>query len=263
MLKDISKKEFFKLISIFGLFQAIIFRLEERNWFNFNKLNISALKPKITQFPLHYRSNTSDIGVFHQIFVAREYSCLDDLTNVDLVIDCGANVGYSSAYFLSRFPQCNVICIEPDSSNFLMLQKNLAPYKERVKLIQSGVWSHITGLKFYEVPYKDGGNWGIQVRESREDEIPEMQAIDIGTLLKQSGRDKISILKVDIEGAEAVVFKENYESWLPYVENIVIELHDDTFFGKASNIVLNTISSCKSFDISTSGELSVFKKLKT
>lgn len=257
------KKEFFKLISIFGLLQAIIFRLEYRNWFNFNKLGIYTLKPKTAQFPLFYRSNTSDISVLHQIFVAREYSCLDDLTNVDLVIDCGANVGYSSAYFLTHFPECKVICVEPEPSNFDLLQKNLAPYKGRFTLINSGVWSHVTGLKFSEIPYKDGGNWGVQVRESREDEVPDMQAVDIGTLLEQSGHNKISILKIDIEGAEAVVFKDNYESWLPYAENIVIELHDDTFFGKASDIVLDTISSCQSFDISTSEELSVFKARKT
>ena len=62
-----------------------------------------------------------------------------------------------------------------------------------------------------------------------------------------------------MEGAEAVVFGKNYESWLPFAENIVIELHDDLSFGPASEIVFNAISSCKLFDISKSGELSVFK----
>ena len=212
-----------------------------------------------SKFPLICRSNTSDIDVFKQIFVGREYSCFDDLSNVDLVIDCGANVGYSSAYFLTRFPKCNVICVEPDQSNFTMLEKNLAPYKDRVKLIRSGIWSHPTDLKILEVPYGDGREWAVQVRECKPDETPELQAIDIGTLLEESGFNKISILKIDVEGAEAVVFGKNYESWLPFAENIVIELHDDSFFGPASEIVFNTISSCKLFDISKSGELSVFK----
>jgi hypothetical protein len=40
---------------------------------------------------------------------------------------------------------------------------------------------------------------------------------------------------------------------------MAIELHDDSCFGRASDIVFNTVNSCKSFDVSSSGELTVFK----
>ncbi|WP_017654007.1 FkbM family methyltransferase [Fortiea contorta] len=217
------------------------------------------LMSKNAKYPLMCRPDTSDKNVFEQIFIETEYSCLDNLSDVDLVIDCGANVGYSSAYFLTRFPKCKVICVEPDLSNFTLLEKNLAPYKERVKLIRSGIWSHTADLKILETPYRDGREWTVQVRECNQGEVPEMRATDVGTLLKESGQNRISILKMDVEGAEAVVFSKNYESWLSCVDNMVIELHDDSFFGKASDIVLNAISSFKSFNISTSGELTVFK----
>jgi FkbM family methyltransferase len=186
---------------------------------------------------------------------------LDDLSDVNLVIDCGANVGYSAAYFLTRFPQCKVICIEPDLSNFTLLEQNLSPYQERFRLIRSGIWSHPADLKILETPYRDGREWTVQVRECQVGEVPEMQATDIGTLLKKSGQSRISVLKMDVEGAEAIVFAKNYDSWLPYVDNIVIELHDDSSFGKASDIVMSAISSSKSFNISKSGELTVFKAI--
>jgi FkbM family methyltransferase len=242
-----------------GLSQTGIYIIQRLRAEFFDKPRNYYLISKDAQFPLMCRSNTSDIDVFTQIFIDREYACLDDVSNVDLVVDCGANVGYSSAYFLTRFPNCKVICVEPDLSSFELLEKNLAPYKERVKMIRSGIWSHSTGLKILETPYRDGREWAVQVRECKLGEVAEMQAIDINTILKESGFDKISILKMDIEGAEAVVFTSNYKSWLPLVDNLVVELHDDTSFGQASDIVMNALSAHESSDISKYGELTVFK----
>src|ERR1700733_12545752 len=51
---------------------------------------------KYSKFRLRCRAGTSDQRVFNQIFVKREYQCLDDVASADLILDCGANVGYSS-----------------------------------------------------------------------------------------------------------------------------------------------------------------------
>ncbi len=179
------------------------------------------------QHALWCRPQTSDLDVFRQIFLEREYSCLDRAQGVELVLDCGANVGYSSAYFLSRFPQCRVIAVEPDAGNFAAAQRNLLPYGQRVQLIRSGIWPRTAGLKISEIPYRDGREWAVQVREAERDETPDMTAVDIGSLLELSGCASISILKIDIEAAERYVFTENYRPWLQVVENLVIELHDD------------------------------------
>lgn len=255
------KERLANLAPSLGWLQAFVYLMQGFRCSRFNVTKNYILMSKNAEFPLTCRPNTSDRDVFQQIFIDREYSGLDDLSNVDLVIDCGANVGYSAAYFLTRFPNCQVICVEPDVSNFILLEKNLAPYKERVKLIRSGIWSHTADLKILETPYRDGREWTVQVRECKLGEAPEIQAIDVGTLLKESGFDKISLLKMDIEGAEAVVFTKNYESWLSFVDNIAIEFHDDSSFGKTSEIVLNTISACKSksFKIFESGENAIFK----
>jgi hypothetical protein len=53
-----------------------------------------------------------------------------------------------------------------------------------------------------------------------------MTTLDIGTILDRSGFDRISILKMDIEGAERLVFESNYERWLSRVDNMVIDLED-------------------------------------
>src|SRR6476620_203183 len=94
--------------------------------------SVFRIHPRSLAHPLFIRHDSSDLDVFKQIFIDREYRCLDDLTEVRLVIDCGANVGYSSAYFLSHHPTSRIIAVEPDPENFAMLRRNLAHYRGRV-----------------------------------------------------------------------------------------------------------------------------------
>jgi FkbM family methyltransferase len=206
------------------------------------------LRSRYAEFPLKCRPNTSDIDVFRQIFLTREYRCLDEVRDAaGLIIDCGANVGYSSAYFLSRFPKSYLIAIEPDPGNFSLLETNLAPYENRYRAICSAVWSHPVGLLLSEVPFRNGMEWARTVREARDGEKATMTSIDIGTLLKTSGYDRISILKVDIEGAESIVFSSNYETWIGKIDNLVIELHNAecrSIFRKAISNVKFCVSEC-------------------
>ncbi|MGJ4892997.1 FkbM family methyltransferase [Bradyrhizobium sp. HKCCYLRH3099] len=128
------------------------------NWFVQKKLSSEVLKltSKCSSHPLFARRGTSDLWVFNQIFVQREYRCLDNLTNPSLIVDLGANVGYSSAYFLSHFPKSYVIAVEPDPANFEILRRNLRPYSGRYKAVQAAVW-----------PRKEGGGFRGQFNAAR------------------------------------------------------------------------------------------------
>lgn len=200
---------------------------------------------------------TSDINVFTQIFMSREYRCLDEVQEPSLIIDCGANVGYSSAYFLSRFPKAHLIAVEPDPKNFAMLLDNIRPFGGRATAICSGIWSREVGLVFSQEPFGDGREWARTVRVARDDEKPDMMAKDIGTLLKESGFERISILKVDIEGSEAEVFGSNYEPWIGRVDHMVIELHG----GKCEEIFGEAIAK-EDLRVERCDELVVCKKIR-
>ncbi len=214
------------------------------------------LKAKEYQHPIWARYQSSDVDVFYQIFIDEEYSALDNLSESKLIIDCGANVGYSSIYFLNKYPQAHVIAVEPDSENFKLCQKNLQPYSERVTLINSAIWSDKTGLVVYN--YGEGSEWGTQVKECQEDETPDLLATDIGSLLEQFDVESIDLLKIDVEGAESVIFSQNYQKWLNRVKNIVIELHgqecENTFFRAMSTY---------EYQLSTSGELTVCQRISS
>lgn len=170
--------------------------------------------------PVWMRYGTSDKNAFWQIFIQEQYACaLACLPDHPLIVDCGANVGYTSLYFLSRYPNAQVIAVEPDPANFELCSKNLAQYEDRVTLVQSAIWARAQTLEL--VSQQLGNEWGIRVTPSA---VGAVQSVTMPQLLTRSGRYNIDLLKIDIEGAEAFVFADDCD-WLENVKALAIELH--------------------------------------
>jgi FkbM family methyltransferase len=174
---------------------------------------------------VQYRENTSDVAVIKDVFARRPYECVANEKDVSLVIDCGANIGCASLYFLHRYPNAHVIAVEPDSGNFAVCVRNLAPYADRVTLVNAGVWSFASPMVIQR-GYRDGGAWAFQVRPTGGDETPDFTATTIDHLLAASNRPTIDVLKIDVERAEVELFRENYRPWLDRTRTLAIELHD-------------------------------------
>ena len=210
------------------------------------------LRAKSSRHPLEYRAGESDLDVFNQIFIDREYDSIREIARGGLIVDCGANVGYSSAWFLSRFPDAHVIAVEPDSGNFSMLRRNLAPFGSSVTAVHGAVWSKECGLAFDEVPYRDGLSWSVRVREFVSGESASVHSFDIPSLMQMRNAHRIALLKVDIERAEIEVFGPSSRSWIPLCDTIVIELHD----AECERVFFSAIAG-EGFSISRAGELTI------
>lgn len=187
--------------------------------------------------------------MFNQVFVAREYELAAKMSSGGLIVDCGANVGYSAAWFLTRFPDSFVVALEPDPGNFNLLELNTLRFGNRIKTLKKAVWSHECGLVFEKSPFRDGLSWSVRVREALEGEKPEVMAVDISTLLRESGASRIGLLKIDIERSEVVVFGPSCSEWLDRCDCIAIELHDE----ECEQIFFNAIKG-QPFSVSRSGE---------
>ena len=61
------------------------------------------------------RPRTSDRYAFEQIFLDDDYALPMGL-QPRFVIDGGANVGYASIYFSNRYPNADIVAVEPDPS---------------------------------------------------------------------------------------------------------------------------------------------------
>ena len=175
--------------------------------------------------PIYCRAGGSDLRVFAQVLANREYRCLDQAHISDLVIDCGANIGLSTLYFLKRFPNAHVIALEPDPDNFKMLALNTAGFSDRVTLLQAAVWNKNTRLIFSDTRALDRQEWAKTCREAEEREVPQIEAFDIPTILGMSSFKRVGLLKIDIEAGELALFDESAKSWLDLVDAITIELH--------------------------------------
>lgn len=176
--------------------------------------------------PLVCRLRSSDRYAFGQVFIHQQYACPEPIRLPKYVVDCGANVGYTSVYFLQRFPEAKVVAIEPDRRNFEILVRNLAPYGSRAVPMLAALWSH-QGRVTLQSNAEKGNEWSSWVREAAQGETGDVEAVDIAWLLDRSPYGYIDILKIDVEGAEERVFDQGFQQWLGYIGMILIELHGD------------------------------------
>ena len=243
--------------------RAIAQRLGIRGWLRYriHSLRLTRAAPGdevmvrsgLAKHPLMCRAHTSDHFVFAQVFKDLAYASVPSAQQPDLIVDCGANVGYTAAYFLSRFDRCRVIALEPDRTNYRCLELNLAAYGERATCINGALWSHCTNLQIVAKDYRDGGHWSKQVEECATESRAPIPGFDIPAIMHQAAAERISILKIDIEGAEAVVFNHPNLEWLDRVDTMMIELHDDSIFGKSTPIFRRAIAD-RGFSIWREGE---------
>jgi FkbM family methyltransferase len=132
-----------------------------------------------------------------------------------------------------------VLAVEPDPGNAEILARNLLPYGDRAGVLKTAIWSHRVGMVLSTTPFRDGREWARQVREAESGESPQMYATDIGTLLVKSGYQRIGLLKIDVEGAEQMIFTRDCSSWLPSVDSIAIELHSADAAAAFTNALRN------------------------
>ena len=106
------------------------------------------------------RNQTSDVETFRQVFIHKEYDFVLEKPP-QLIVDAGANIGLASLYFASKYPDAKIIAIEPEASNYELLQRNVEPYTNIIAL-QSALW-HEDGKVL--ISDSGGGHWAFVTRD--------------------------------------------------------------------------------------------------
>lgn len=197
------------------------------------RTTISRLTKRQMEFRLPHMANqvsirtgTSDMQVFHDIFIWGEYGFLKPVADNTTVLDIGANVGYSSTYFAGIYPKCEAVAVELMHSNFEQLSRNTAFLGNRIRTVEAAVWSHNDGVSIADDTFRDGDAWSHHASEAEAGKslVPSITMLN---LMQQHAMPRVNICKIDIEGAEYELFAPDNRRWVNQCDVILLEIHED------------------------------------
>ena len=207
------------------------------------------------------RPMESDLFVASQIFGWTEYDIGSDRQNavrmlaqtlvaqgdVPVIVDAGANVGYSALYFADTYPEAFVLAVEPDAETYRMLEQNCAGH-DRIKPVHAALWSHDRGV---ELSGSELNSWSRLVRDGGSEHRTSSMRLD--QLLAGVPHSRLLILKLDIEGAEREVCLA-CPDLVRTAPCILVEPHDFKFPGAACLTPLFSAIAGKQVDTLLIGE---------
>jgi FkbM family methyltransferase len=151
-------------------------------------------------FILHYIRPYEVLKTYQEIFVEEIYKFESNKSH-PVILDCGANIGISTIYFKTIYPNAIVHAFEPDANLFEILSKNIhANGFKQVELHQAAIWTEHTTLSF-----DNKGSEASHI-DTTGQSTNKVEAIKLSTIL--SNLDAVDFLKMDIEGAEFEVVKD-------------------------------------------------------
>jgi len=183
--------------------------------------------------PVHYRIGTSDARLIYSILLKRgskgEYAVPSesglDHAAVRTVLDIGANIGVSTLYLASVFPNAEVHAFEPEPGNCELLGAN-ALGCPRIRVHPFALGGKDGKLELFDSD--DKVNFGgfsahrLGVDPGRSQSVPVRHA---GELLRQLGIGSIDVIKIDTEGSEWEILTAMGEPLLRNTRLIMGELH--------------------------------------
>ena len=195
--------------------------------FTYNLLGIKRVfRAQLYGFEVSLRSGTPDLLVAMES-LGRE---LEPVTScygkheAALIIDAGGYIGTAAMKLARSYPECQIVCLEPSSENLALLRINVATYPN-IKVVQAALAATESQVT---LRYPGRKQWGFTIIAESDDSdhaIESVKTTTIDKILVDENRDRLFILKLDIEGAEAEIFG-NSDGWIARTDIIIAELHE-------------------------------------
>ena len=132
----------------------------------------------------------------YEFFIQKRFDFID-IKKGGLVVDLGANFGLFSRYCLSRGAG-EVLSVEPNSTAFIHLQKNIR--QEEGRVLHAAVYNYDGEIEFHESEntlvsgiYKDRND----ITDHGEIKTKDIKCLTLNSLLKDE--KEIDLIKIDVE----------------------------------------------------------------
>ena len=169
-----------------------------------------------------YWRSIQDYGVISHFF-SPQVTFNNLSSDKKIIIDLGANIGVETLRFNYLFPNSKIISVEPDKENFEILKKNTHDIENIVNL-NNGIWNEDSFLKIKHKSIDNSQKISFTKAVSDDQSV---KSITVSSIIKQHTINKIDIIKIDIEGAEDIIFDYTCDDWLAFVDILIIECPDN------------------------------------
>ncbi|HEV7980537.1 FkbM family methyltransferase [Amycolatopsis sp.] len=191
--------------------------------------------------------------LYREIFVEESYLWNGFPSSVpEVVFDIGANIGLASIFFKQRYPDALVVAVEPGPDTFLALRQNIEQHVPSGVVRNVAVADHDGVAKFGYYPgasaesglYPDqAGETALAKKlllqsgfaESDAERFSqdrhrlsyvECETVTLSTLIRETGVDRVDLLKIDVEKSEMDVLAGIEKADWAKIRQLALEVHD-------------------------------------
>ena len=182
-----------------------------------------------------YRTSSSDMILIYEILLQSKYKSeyfFPDKLNPKVIFDIGGNIGITSVYLASIFPDAKIYTFEPLPDNYEILKKNIQKY-DNIEAFNIGLGSKNGNFKVYLSD--DSENFGgvsfyPDPIGNKSDSYISCEVKNINEMMEKLNIELIDLIKIDTEGAEYDILMALHEKILRNTSWITGELHGNQDF---------------------------------
>lgn len=171
--------------------------------------------------------DTADRSVWFEIFKIKEYRVADSIisTAKNPIVDVGAHAGFFTLYARDLNPEVQIYCLEPEPKNLLALAKNIKENKVKAITVVKSALAAKTGERDLLISSDSHNHKMVEVYKKGVSTV-SVSTISLKDFFKKHHLEKISLLKMDIEGGEYEVFNSLEKECWEKIDVIIMEYHN-------------------------------------